>query len=1045
MRVCRWILACTAIAADVFLSSAVGAEPEPYPVITAVQVSGTNMMVTVHVPEGVRRITLAAQNRLGRGGWLPRVVCHMDGRGGDVRLTVPRLDPSLVLRVSAEDDGRLPAEFYQGVSVFDAVPVTAPAYGGSPRWFGLDILAEDGTPIPPTTDPGAEPRDVVESDIWKRRGNRLYFFNQYRGLQVIDVADPDRPALLGALEMPASGEQMYLLDDRHVALLVRSRCGYGPEDGGSCVVVNVESGVPVVAAVVPVSGDLLESRLVGTALYVASAGYRPVENGSTWAWKTVVASIDLSDPVHPVPRQQLSYAGFDPVFIATDRWLFAALRSPDDYRSSVIHAINIASPTGAMWEAATLPVAGQIPDQFKMQLRDNVFTVIYEIRSDILSTRLETYRFLGVLGFWRLGTVELARGERLFATRFDGSRVYIVTFEQIDPLWVLDLSDPRRPAIVGELEVPGFSTYIHPLGDQLLTVGREGSHVAVSLFGVADPARPLLLDRVLLGEESWWSTSEATFDEKAFGVLEEEGLILVPVEYTAENRRVTAVQIVDLLDQGLVERGRIEHGLRARRATVVGERVVSVSGRELVVVNVSDRDDPVVTAALPLAWAVNRIFGFGNYLVELAAGAQGYGLPEGAVARIASAGDPDDVLAMVSLGDLPVVGASQRNGRLYLAQAETTGYPYDFPVLGNPAEDGGADGEPEIPRGAPLTLSVYDLSRLPEFEPEGKTETILEKPVWGALEALWPDGEVLVWNVRNPSWPMWRVWGGMYDVLPWYGSPECRLLAFDVRDPSQPVFGSDYVVPTTYRGFHRSDVFADASLVLTSRTIHLDEGGNRIRFVVPTPTADEPVPIAFSQIYSLDVIDYEDPREPTLRPPVPLPGLLSGVSLRGNLLYTVSNTKRDATSDAWTPVLDALAYDGIGAYHVDRWPLPDDWTGWVRVVGESVILGLAAGQDTGPSLLATTVNSQGDLTINGRTDVASAVYDLGVVQDLVVGQAADQILVYRAEDLPDFRLLGAESLQGCMGFDLRHAHGATGSALWIPMGDYGVQTIPVSP
>ena len=117
----------------------------------------------------------------------------------------------------------------------------------------------------------------------------------------------------------------------------------------------------------------------------------------------------------------------------------------------------------------------------------------------------------------KLGELEIGMGERLRATRFADKLVYVVTFFQIDPLWVVDLSNPATPRITGSVDVPGWSTFIQPLDHQLVTVGIETNHVAVSLFDVANPAAPALLSRVRLGENYSWS--EANWDEKAFTVL----------------------------------------------------------------------------------------------------------------------------------------------------------------------------------------------------------------------------------------------------------------------------------------------------------------------------------------------------------------------------------------------------------------------------------------------------------------------------------------------------------------------------------------------
>ena len=182
----------------------------------------------------------------------------------------------------------------------------------------------------------------------------------------------------------------------------------------------------------------------------------------------------------------------------------------------------------------------------------------------------------------KLGELELGHGERLFATRFDNDRVYVVTFLRKDPLWVVDLADPANPKISGELEVPGWSTYIQPLGDRLVTVGIDTSNswrVAVSLFDVKDPTNPSLLSKVPLGDNYSWS--EVNSDEKALTVLPEAGLILVPYQGNTTNGYASRVQLIDLGATSLTARGVIEHRLQPRRATLFGNRVLSISGLEL--------------------------------------------------------------------------------------------------------------------------------------------------------------------------------------------------------------------------------------------------------------------------------------------------------------------------------------------------------------------------------------------------------------------------------------------------------------------------------
>ena len=146
---------------------------------------------------------------------------------------------------------------------------------------------------------------------------------------------------------------------------------------------------------------------------------------------------------------------------------------------------------------------------------------------------------------------DIAPNERIWSARFVGDRAYIVTFENIDPLWVIDLTDPTDPIILGELEVPGVSTYIHPVDSEtLLTIGigpgpdglgLDWSVTQVSLFDVSDPTNPTLADSLQLSPayenedcDGWncgwsWSYSEATYEHKAFTYWAPEQLLAVPL------------------------------------------------------------------------------------------------------------------------------------------------------------------------------------------------------------------------------------------------------------------------------------------------------------------------------------------------------------------------------------------------------------------------------------------------------------------------------------------------------------------------------------
>jgi len=137
----------------------------------------------------------------------------------------------------------------------------------------------------------------------------------------------------------------------------------------------------------------------------------------------------------------------------------------------------------------------------------------------------------------------IAEDEQIWSARFIGDKAYLVTFRNIDPLWTIDLSEPTDPRVIGELEVPGVSTYIHPMGDDhLLTIGIAGDEdglewgvTQISIFDVSDFSNPVLESSLRLtpapeNEYDWsYSYSEATYEHKAFQYWEADGLLAIPM------------------------------------------------------------------------------------------------------------------------------------------------------------------------------------------------------------------------------------------------------------------------------------------------------------------------------------------------------------------------------------------------------------------------------------------------------------------------------------------------------------------------------------
>ena len=188
-----------------------------------------------------------------------------------------------------------------------------------------------------------------------------------------------------------------------------------------------------------------------------------------------------------------------------------------------------------------------------------------------------------------IGSVDgLGRGERIYAVRFIEDRGYVVTFRQVDPLYVIDLSDPRRPTVEGELKIHGYSAYLHPVSDDLLLgVGQDADHngrvtgLQASLFDVADPQAPERTDQFTMGDAS----SELEWDHHAFLFNPADGLTVIPFQRWDDKGARAGALVLEVTAAGIREIGIVSHNTKAnrgwempvRRSLLIDGRLVTVS------------------------------------------------------------------------------------------------------------------------------------------------------------------------------------------------------------------------------------------------------------------------------------------------------------------------------------------------------------------------------------------------------------------------------------------------------------------------------------
>jgi hypothetical protein len=394
-------------------------------------------------------------------------------------------------------------------------------------------------------------------------------------------------------------------------------------------------------------GTIQDSRRVGDVLYLVT-----FEDG--WCWgcmenhpRTVVTSLDVSNPSQVQTVDQLTFdnqnddewdwAGPRSVSATDERMYIGGVEYEDwEAAHSVIDVIDISDPGGMLAQGASLEIAGSIQSRWQMDEYEGVLRVISQPWgwSSDAPPMIETFSVASATDVTPLGSLAmtLPRPETLQSVRFDGTRGYAITFEQTDPLFTIDLSNPAEPQQTGELEIPGWVYHMEPRGERLLALGfdqgnPEGS-INVSLFDVADLEQPMLLSRVAFGGD-WASFGEdQNRIHKAFTILDELGLVLVPfsgwerdeTEPDSEwscGRYQSGTQLVDWSDDALVRRGVAPSHGRSRRALMHRERLLTMSDKSIQAFDIADRDAPMLSSQVALAANVTTVAAGGGLVVRL--------------------------------------------------------------------------------------------------------------------------------------------------------------------------------------------------------------------------------------------------------------------------------------------------------------------------------------------------------------------------------------------------------------------------------------------
>ena len=332
-----------------------------------------------------------------------------------------------------------------------------------------------------------------------------------------------------------------------------------------------------------------------------------------------VLSVDLAGDLSAdgaaavIGDAQTVYASDANLYVALNRWggdmpmpvegggVGSAPAPVDNEPTTTIHRFDISDPTTATY-AASGEFDGTLLSQWSLSEHEGFLRVATTTGGfdDRTQSSVLVLRATGD-ELDEVGRVDgLGKGERVYAVRYAGDIGYVVTFRQTDPLYTLDLSDPRGPRVRGELKINGYSAYLHPLADgRVLGIGQDATDEGqvkgsqASLFDVADLTAPARVDQLFLGK----GNSSVEYDSRAFLYWAATNMAVVPLQ-TWDAQPFSGVVVLRLDGDRLSLQGRISHssaspvggdskggmpapdyvgGPMVSRALVVGDSLLTVS------------------------------------------------------------------------------------------------------------------------------------------------------------------------------------------------------------------------------------------------------------------------------------------------------------------------------------------------------------------------------------------------------------------------------------------------------------------------------------
>lgn len=403
-------------------------------------------------------------------------------------------------------------------------PGTAPDEPGTEP---SDPGTEPTDPGTDPTDPGLEPEPVPIEPIEPPIGI-LPGTDPEVSVVIFDVSDPANPVKLNTLAQEGDylssrmvGEDLYLVTNMYIYPAGMEKSNVDSYVPATCI--EGEDPTPVAPDDIYVAPDPDSSS------YVTVSGIDCSGSGKFVSTKAVLGTATNL------------YSNGESLYLTN-----YDTGTRDGYVYDRTAIIRFALGDGTVTKAATGSVDGSIINQFSMDEYDGYFriaTTVYQYKEyrdgDVIGISTDEQDISNGLYILDkdldpVGEIDkLAPGERIYSVRFDGSVGYMVTFKQVDPLFAVDLADPRNPKVLSALKIPGFSEYLQPFGDGLLFgLGKQTNEdgmvtgLKLSMFDVSDKTNVREIAKYVLKGDYIWT--EAAWNHKAILVSADRKLIAFP-------------------------------------------------------------------------------------------------------------------------------------------------------------------------------------------------------------------------------------------------------------------------------------------------------------------------------------------------------------------------------------------------------------------------------------------------------------------------------------------------------------------------------------